>query len=129
MDNWQTLKKGSVRLHIAFGSSYMNDLSANDLALRTSPIFELRLDLSRNLRSRNKEINAYQDAEELADDGLVQLDDEQVLGRFKRISRDHGNIPKECLLTINLREIRTFKVHPVIDQGSLFLDVLRANTD
>jgi DNA-directed RNA polymerase subunit RPC12/RpoP len=112
----------------------MNDLRADHLALRTSPVFELRLDLSGNLRNRNKEVNAYQDAQELADGGLddltvVQLDDEQVLECFRRISWDHGGVPKECLLTINLKEVRTFKVRPTIEQGSLFLDVLRADAD
>ncbi|KKL23519.1 hypothetical protein LCGC14_2424560, partial [marine sediment metagenome] len=84
MDNWITLRKGGNLLHLSYGHTFSNNLYGHNLQLRTHPEFEIKLDLSPNLRVRNRQRNCYYDARELADGAikelkLLQLDDRMAI--------------------------------------------------
>lgn len=136
MDSWINVVKGPVSLHVSYGTTDINNLTASNIRVRTVPTFTLFLDLDRNLRVRDKQSNAASDAEEFASEGcnelvLVQLISEDVVNRLGKILRTIRHPPREWLLTINLRGERTFTVRPEPDQdrSSLFLHVLRPKSD
>lgn len=131
MDSWVSLGNGPVSLHISYGSTYTNNLTASNILVRTSPKFTLSLDLNSNLKARDRQSNTVVDAEELLNGGfndmaLVQLMSEGVVRRLGEILQAIGKVPKEWLLTITLRGERTFTVRPEPDQdlSSLYLRVL-----
>lgn len=135
MESWIDLGKGPVSLHVAYGTTYTNNLTASNIRVHTAPNFTLSLNLDRNLRSRDKQSDIVSDAEELASGGcdelaMVQLISEDVLSRLEKVLRTIRQPPREWLLTISLRGERTFTVRPEPDQDrrSLFLHVLRPKT-
>lgn len=131
MDSWVSLDNGPVSLHVSYGSTYTNNLTASNILVRTSPKFILSLDLNSNLKARDRQSNTVVDAEELLNGGfndmaLVQLVSEGVVRRLGEILQAIGKVPKEWLLTISLRGERTFTVRPEPDRdlSSLYLRVL-----
>lgn len=88
MDKWVSLSKSPVSLHISYGTTYTNNLTADDVRVRTSPALTLFLNLDRNLRVRNQQSNTYNDAEELVSGGLNDLAMVQLFG--ETVMNDSG---------------------------------------
>lgn len=128
---WTLLRKGGTPLHIAYGKTYTNNLYGHDVRVRTGPSLEFSLDLNRNLRTRNKSENSYYDARELADGRvevlkLVQLTDNYIIKRFRRVLAHAREVPREWNLIIELEGRHAFRVRPERDATgrSLFLRVV-----
>ena len=54
MNGWITARKGGTSLHLASGHTFTNNRYGYNTEVRAGPEFEIRLDLSANLRSRHK---------------------------------------------------------------------------
>jgi len=129
--SWTSLRKGGTLLYIAYGKTYTNNLFGHDVRVRTEPSLEFSLDLNRNLRTRNKSENSYYDARELADgrvEGLklVQLTDDYIIERLRRVLAHAREVPREWNLIIELEGRHAFRVRPEPDATgrSLFLRVV-----
>jgi hypothetical protein len=128
---WTSLRTGGTLLHIAYDETYTNNLYAYQVRVRTEPSLELALDLNPNLRSRNKSESSYIDARDLADRRLgglrlVQLSDEHIIGRLRRVLARARPVPRQWTLVIDLEGSHTFLVRPRLDatRSCLFLDVV-----
>jgi len=128
---WTLLRKGGTLLHIAYGKTYTNNLYGHDVRVRTGPSLEFSLDLNPNLRTRNKSENSYYDARELADghvEGLklLQLTDDYIIQRLRRVLAHAREVPREWNLIIELEGPHAFRVRPERDATgtSLFLRVV-----
>ncbi|KKM07877.1 hypothetical protein LCGC14_1729530 [marine sediment metagenome] len=133
MGNWITLRKGGNLLHLSYGHTFTNNLYGHNLQLRTHPEFEIKLDLSPNLRVRNKQSNCYYDARELSEGSITGLKCLQVDDRksFKIIANALSRLPKipeTWKLTLYLDCDWSFSVVPELKgpEGaeSLFLNVV-----
>jgi hypothetical protein len=87
---------------------------------------DIALDLSKNLRTRNKQENSYIDARELADGGverltLVQVLDERVVEDVLRRWRAATPRPEGWRLLVGLEGTHWFAVDP--DRRSTHLDL------
>jgi hypothetical protein len=127
-DIWRSLKKGSVGIHISYGDTFTNSLSATDFQLRISPRFEISFDLNKNLRTKNKQNFSYIDARHLADGEIaqlkmVQINDSRILDRIMESYKFAGK-PREWYLMIHLEGERSFRVHPEKNGSALFLRVI-----
>ena len=127
---WRSLKRGGASLHIAYGKTYTNNLSAFNARVRTHSGCELALDLNPNLRVRNRSSNTYCDARELADRGIAQLsrigiDDDQIIDRLRQAPDSVKLMERIWKLTIELSGNHSFRVRPQLDaHNSLLLDVV-----
>lgn len=63
---WRSICKGSTGTHLEYGPTYTSHLSAKNLECRLVGALEIRIDLSHNLRVRNKQSFQYIDSRELA---------------------------------------------------------------
>ena len=133
--HWTLLRKGGTLLHIGYGETYTNNLYGHDVRVRTQPSLEFLLDLNSNLRTRNKSENSYCDARELADgrvEGLklVQLTDNYIIERLRRVLAHARDVPSEWTLIIELEGRHAFRVRPERDATarSLFLHVVSEKT-
>ena len=84
MSGWRALRKTGTPVCIAYGHTSTNNLTARNFECRADAGFELRLDLSGNLRTRARTSNCRIDAQDLADGGvaeitLVQISEEGVV--------------------------------------------------
>jgi hypothetical protein len=126
------LKKGPIHIYLEYGNTHTGKLSAYDIHLRTSPRFELILDLNKNLRKRNKNSYTFIDANDLACGDiknlkLVHLFDNYVLKRLMDTIQSMDKIPDKWNLKINLNGEHNFIIEPELkgtDSGhSLLLKV------
>lgn len=79
----RSLRKTAAQIHVSYAGTYSNNLFADNFTLEDDQgVLTLGIDLSRNLRTRNKSTNTYIDAEDLAarhqELESVQIDDGQV---------------------------------------------------
>jgi hypothetical protein len=115
MSDWTLLRKGGTPLYIEYGHTFTKNLFGYDSQIRIDQDAEIRLDLTPNLRARNKQGNDYLDARELADGAvanltLLQLDDERILeGIIRSVKRLPGP-PRTWRLTLNLEREWSFEV-------------------
>lgn len=128
--SWKSLRKGSAGLHITYGKSETGNLCVENVRVRTAPSLDLSFELNRNLRTRNRSTNSYQDARELADGAIadlkvVQITDNQVLERLSGLLARAHDVPSVWTLTVELEGPHTFRVRPEWDpeDGSLSLHV------
>jgi len=130
MDRWITARKGSTPLHLMYAHTFSNNVSADNTRVRTQQTLELRMDLNRNLRKRNKDTGMYLDARDLADGkmrqlSLVQIDDGLIIDSIR--SCLGVDSPPEWLLTFELERDWRFVVRPEFQKShalqSLFLTV------
>ena len=130
MSNWRDLIKGDVSLHIGYGKTFMNDLYAyNSKIFPSSEEFHLSIDLNPNLRTRNRQVNTYIDARELADGEIERLEtiqlfySEKVLKKIGALYKDAGE-PDTWTLTIYLEGTKTFKTQLGGDRHLISLSVV-----
>jgi hypothetical protein len=137
MDNWITLRKGGNPLHLSYAHTFTNNLYGHNLQLRTHPEFEIKLDLSPNLRVRNKQSSCYYDARELTDGAitelkLLQLDDRRALKIIASALHRLSKKPETWKLTLHLDRDWSFSVKPELKglagAKALFLHV-EGNSD
>jgi len=132
MNEWIPLRRSGTHLHLSYDQTFTNNLSGYNIQLREKPEFEIWLDLSPNLRKRNKQSNIYQDARELADGAianlsLLQLDDERTLQAIAQSLLNLPNKPDTWKLTLQIERDWFFIVTPEVKSfhrtNSLFLHV------
>ena len=132
-DIWLHLRKGAVSLHLSYGNTFTNNLSATDLRTCASDVFEFSFDLNKNLRTRNKLNFSYVDARELADGKIkklkvVQINDKGVIERIGHRLQGAGKKYNEWLLRVYLEGEHLFRVRPELKKSgaarSLFLHVV-----
>ena len=90
------------------------DLQGGDFKLHRSPRFELFVDLSSNLRVKNKSENFYGDAVSLAGGDIesfrrLRLDDGYVCKRINH-HQVHGDYDAPAYVTFRLKKDHTFQV-------------------
>lgn len=131
---WTTLRKGPASLHITYGLTFTNNLSGYNTRVRVieprrsgEPSVELVIDLTPNLRTRNKAANDYADASELANGDIAELKflqilDDRIIRLLDRLGSDIDGL-RPWRLTIELAASHTFMVMPkrTADGISLFL--------
>ncbi len=119
MENWVTIRKGSVHIYVEYDHTHTGNLSADNIRIRIDPPWAVRLDLNGNLRKRSKTTNTYMDARALSDGGLstlilVQVDDPLLVkGIQEAWKSDKAAIP-DVTLTIDLEGEKIFEVVPRI---------------
>lgn len=128
MNGWMSVRKGSTHLHVSYGHTFSNNLSGYDTQIRVEPTFEIRLDLSPNLRTRSKQSNTYLDARDLADGEiarlkLLQVYDDRLLEAIARSMRRLSAPPRTWTLTLFLSKEWSFVVTPELRAHSLLLHV------
>jgi len=129
MNRWIVLRKGGIHLHISYGTGFTNNLLGYNIKLRDQPELEIQIDLSPNLHKRNKQINTYRDARELADGTisdltLIQLDDTRVIKAIDQSRRRFLNVSNKWKLTLYLGREWPFIVTPQVgNSDSLLLNV------
>jgi len=130
---WFTVKKGAVGVHVMYAHGG-TDLLIENFAVRPDDPFDVRLDLSKNLRTRNKTENSYVDAVDVSNniDSLksVQINDETILkGVSKHIERalkTQGQ-PKRVRLCVLLKGEHWYEVQLTIpNEYTLMLEVVSA---
>jgi len=126
---WYSLRRTSIHIHVSYGLTFSNNLSASNFMYRTSPEFEFRFDLNLNLRTRNKQTNTYYDARELADGAIRDLKLVQIeLSAFPKGHTFRQYLKKDILkITILLEGEHHFLAKPEIRvsgaSASLFLRI------
>ena len=128
MEGWRSLRKSGSPLHVGYGSTYSNNLIGKNFEYRVRESFEMRVDLSGNLRSRNTECFSYVDARELADGAVLELRrveilEDQVLENLSRAIEQIDDPTGSWLLIVVLDKEYRFEVRPEFRAGSLFLEV------
>jgi hypothetical protein len=129
MNRWIMIRKSASPLHISYGKEFTNNLSGYNIQYREQPEFEIQIDLSPNLHKRNKQINTYQDAQELADGAilnleLIQLDDRRVRQAIIQSGPRVRNLSNKWKLTLCLGKEWSFTVTAqVVGSDSLILRV------
>lgn len=84
----RSLRKTAAHVHITYGGTFTNSLFGDNFTLETkADTLALAIDLSRNLRTRNKSTNSYIDAVDLAarhgELESIQIDERAVLDPLK----------------------------------------------
>lgn len=128
MNDWITARKGSTGLYIEYGNAETNSLHGYNTQIREEPEFEIRIDLSPNLRIRNKQDDQYPDARALADGEmsrltLLQIEDAKIVEAIVRSLKRFPKMPTIWRLTLNLQQVWSFKVEPELSPESLSLHV------
>ena len=123
------LRKTAAHVSVTYShGNFSNNLNGTDFLLHESEKeILLTVDLSTNLRVRNKASNCYADAIELASDhsklAMLQIDEQQIIDGLISAKKKNPNAP--WYFQINLGEKGSFKysVTPTLSNGSLFFNV------
>jgi hypothetical protein len=125
MSDWVLLKKGGIHLHLTYGNDFTNNVFGYDCRFRDKPEFEISFDLSKNLKTRNKQTNTYLDALELNNGeiknlSLFQFSDHTIFKSLNQIFQNLTSVPKVWKLTIHLGRDWSFVVKPIYDKENLY---------
>ena len=109
----QIVKKGGISTHLAYGNTFSNNLYAYNSTIIYEPQFAVYFDLTKNLRKRNKSVNQYIDAKELADGGikfltLFQIDDKAVINEIILAIKKTSSYQTSLKLEIELGQVNQF---------------------
>jgi hypothetical protein len=121
----RTLRKSPISVPLTYPSSFTNNLRAGPVSLdERDGIGFLILDFSSNLRARNKQVNSYADARELAekyrDLKSIQID-EQFVRMFVEKTKD---LPERRLQIVLGNERFTYSIQDgTSNNGSVFLNL------
>ena len=123
------LRKTSINISINYtNGNFSNNLTGTDFSLDDSDDkITLSINLATNLRVKNKTLNCYADACDLANDHFMldqlQIYDEQVIKDI--VAAKKKNSDAVWMLYLLLGEKGKFEcsVMPTISNGSLFLNV------
>lgn len=123
---WRTIRKTLFFIHVDIGMT--TDLFAEHLRVRNDDGPEIAIDLSKNLRTRNKQENTYADAKALAADfgqlRSVQLSDSDLAKEILRLTRS-GTQSAEWNLLVELGDdSHLYRVRPERQGEYLFLHVV-----
>lgn len=118
--------KKAEHVHVSYGGTFSNNLYADSFEAILEPEFGISLDLGRNLRTKNKQENSYEDAKNLAEGEIGRLELLQIME--ERTIRDlieaaPQPVPETWVLEIQLPGTHTFQVSPEIKGADLFLRV------
>ena len=86
-DHWRSIRKTTTQVHVEYGPAYAT-LFATDIRLCLGPPITLALSLEGNLRTRQKGVGTYIDAQSLADGQIGVLSRLQLLD--SRVIADIG---------------------------------------
>jgi hypothetical protein len=130
---WRTLRKGATLLYIEYGHAH-TQLWADNTRARVGARLELEVDLSRQLRLRNKRMNSYIDARDLADGaikrlGLVQLNDKRIVDGLADLFNRAPDHEMLWDLTVLIEGVYRFAVRPEMPSSALRTLVLRVVQD
>src|SRR5258706_8953527 len=78
VDHWRSIRKTTTQVHVEYGPAYAT-LFATDIRLCLGPPITLALSLEGNLRTRQKGVGTYIDAQSLADGQISVLSRLQLL--------------------------------------------------
>ncbi len=107
-----SIRKSNVSLHIDYSISFTNNLVGNNVEFdHTSEISLLIIDLGKNLRTRNKQENGYQDAKEFI----------KYHGRFKLLGISECYIVNQILNYKQRSPNNKWKLQLKLDAENVFL--------
>jgi hypothetical protein len=125
----RSLRKTPAGVSVSYSDgNYSNDLTGTDFIVEESEgCICLSIDLSGNLRVRNKESNCYYDVCELAEQHSslksVQIDENQVIDGLTTVYRRSPNARRELKLLLGEKGAFKYSVTPTESDGSIFLNV------
>jgi len=129
---WWDVRKGSVGVTVTYGYGD-SGLLIEKFAVRPGDSFDVRFDMGKNLRTRNKQENSYIDAQDLANnmDSVTSIeisDDTIVKGVSKHLQRlkKSSGLPKGVRVCIVLNGEHWYNARLSIpDEYTLMLDGLK----
>lgn len=110
------LRKGIERIYVEYEAGYgYADLLVKDFfAFIDNGILHISMDLIINLKSRDKELNTYIDANNLLENinkfKSLSTNDDYVIKHLSRFINNHPEVANYWKLIINLKGEHTFKV-------------------
>lgn len=124
--SWIILKKGGVPVHIAYNKDFSNNLFVYNTQICIKPEFTIKFDFNPNIKTRNKAVNSYLDACDLAEGGikeltLIQIDDNTILKRISEILNRENSISNTWSLIVELEGKHSFKVTPEFKRTGSYL--------
>ncbi len=123
------LRKGPCSIYLEYSGNFSGNLIARDIQLRRGDPTEISIDLSQNLRVRNRRGNNFADATALAEGevlglSLAQVSERQVVDALARWAPDLTG--SRWRLILKLRRSHIFAVEPHLTGNDLFLRVAQA---
>lgn len=121
----RSLRKTSTGISVTYtGGNYSNNLAGSDFTVDESDEFIcVSVDLSCNLRVRNKDSNSYYDACELAEDHAkllsLEIDDLRITNGLDRVHRRHQKAQWQLELHIGDKGIFRYWVGPMGRDGNI----------
>lgn len=125
----RSLRKTDAHISVHYtNGNYSNNLRGTEFELEEPEgCIRLIVNLESNLKVRNKSVNSYHDANELARDHVllewVQLDDEQVIDGLIAAGNRSPNARWELTLRLGEKDTFSYSVKPRMVNHSMFLDV------
>ncbi len=123
------LRKTSAGVSVAYSTgNFSNNLTGTNFAIEVNDgCIKVSIDLSRNLRVRNKQLNCFFDANELAEDHTLlkslQIDDEQVVDGLLKTTRANPDADWELELNLGKKGLFNYSISVSYSNGSVFLDI------
>lgn len=124
------LRKTAVQVSVTYSDgNFSNNLNGTDFRLSESEKeILLSVDMSSNLRVRNKSSNCYADAVELAEDhtklDMFQIDDEQIVKGLVATKKNNSNASWFFQIDLGDRGVFNYPVTSILSNGSLFFNVV-----
>lgn len=106
---WRTLRSTSAGLYVDYGHTHSGNLRGEKFQIFDDEVVKFRIDLSCNLRTRNKQVNSYCDAQSLERDiarlNYIQISEGQVFdGMTAFLNEDSTRIERDWELHLQLAE-------------------------
>jgi len=125
----RSLRKTSAGVSVTYSTgNFSNNLTGMNFAIEVKDgIIKVSIDLSSNLRVRNKESNCFFDANEFAEDHALlkslQIDDEQTIVGLIKASQMNPDAVWELEISIGDKGLFKYKVSLSRSNGSVFFNI------
>jgi len=125
----RSLRKTSAGVSVTYSTgNFSNNLTGTNFTVEAEDaVIKISIDLSCNLRVKNKETNCFFDANELAEDHALleslQIDDEQIIDGLLRARQKYPEAVWELEISIGDKGIFKYTVSVSGSNGSVFFNI------
>jgi len=125
----RSLRKTSAGVSVTYSNgNFSNNLTGTDFAVEVNDcIIKVSIDLSCNLRVRNKESNCFFDANELAEDHTllksIQIDNQQIFDGLIKTREANPDAVWELELSIGDKGLFNYPVTVSGSKGGVFFNI------
>jgi hypothetical protein len=125
----RSLKKTSVGVSVTYSTgNFSNNLTGTDFTIEAEDdIIEIGIDLSCNLKVKNKESNCFYDANELAEDHSllksIQIDDDKIIDGLSKANKKYPDAVWKLELSLGDKGIFKYTVSVSGSNGSVFFNI------